>query len=86
LSSTGFKALRLAQISKMTDGHHHIEGTDLEVVFNRHGDNLVLRVNKAPAQVFRVLLVDACKDMPEDHLMRLNSVAPDVGVQDRRHG
>jgi hypothetical protein len=59
-------------------GHHHIEGTDLEVVFNRHGDNLVLRVNKGPVQVFRALLVDACKTIPEAQLMRFNPVSPDV--------
>jgi hypothetical protein len=43
----------------MIEGHHRIDGTNLEVVFKRQGDNLVLRVNKGPCQVFRVLLADA---------------------------
>ncbi|HLN09470.1 MAG TPA: hypothetical protein VK281_11020 [Xanthobacteraceae bacterium] len=44
--------------------HHRIAGTDLAVAYNRRGDDLVVRVNKGPCQVFRVLLVDACKAAP----------------------
>jgi len=36
-----------------------LEGTDLEVVHNLQGDDLVLRVNKAGVLVFRALLREA---------------------------
>jgi hypothetical protein len=62
-------------------GYHHIEGTDLEVEFNRHGDDFVLRVNKGPCQVFRALLIDACKDIPADQLMHFSTVSPDLVVK-----
>jgi hypothetical protein len=59
-------------------GHHCIEGTDLEVVFNLRGKDLVVRVNKGSVQVFRALLADAAKDMRYDALFDFNAVSPDV--------
>lgn len=38
-------------------GHHHVPGTDLEVVFHRRSDNdLILRIDKRGVQVFRARL------------------------------
>ena len=36
-------------------GHRILGGSDLEIAYNRSGDNLVLRVNKGPVQVFRAV-------------------------------
>jgi hypothetical protein len=50
----------LADTDPMTDetdshipGHHHVAGTDLEVVFNRQGDDLMQCGNKKGVQVYR---------------------------------
>ncbi len=40
-------------------------------------DNLVLRVNKGGVLVFRVMLRDAAKKMPEQQLVNFNGFAPD---------
>ena len=53
-------------------GHRILEGTDLEIAYNISGDNLVLRVNKGPVQIFRVMLVDACKDFTDRKLFDFN--------------
>jgi hypothetical protein len=37
----------------------------------------VLRVNKGPVQIFRVMLVDAFKDIDDRKLFDFNSVSPD---------
>jgi hypothetical protein len=37
----------------------------------------VLRVNKGPVQIFRVMLVDAFKDIDDCTLFDFNSVSPD---------
>jgi hypothetical protein len=58
-------------------GHRILDGSDLEIAYNRHGDNLVLRVNKGPVQVFRVMLVDAFKHFHDRKLFDFNSVSPD---------
>jgi hypothetical protein len=58
-------------------GHRILEGSDLEIAYNRSGDNLVLRVNKGPVQVFRVLLVDAFTQIDDRRLFNFNSVSPD---------
>ena len=58
-------------------GHRVLEGTDLEIAYNLQGEDLVLRVNKGGVLVFRVLLRDAVKEMPEQQLMDFNSAAPD---------
>jgi hypothetical protein len=39
-------------------GHRVLEGTDLEIAYNISGDNRVVRINKGPVQIFRVMLVD----------------------------
>jgi hypothetical protein len=59
-------------------GHHRVPGTDLEVVFEARGDDLVLRVNKGGVQVFRVLLCDATKDIPADRLEHYSPLSPDL--------
>jgi hypothetical protein len=58
-------------------GHRILEGSDLEIAYNRSGDHLVLRVNKGPVQVFRVMLVDAFKKIDDQKLFNFNSVSPD---------
>ena len=58
-------------------GHRILDGTDLEIAYDLQGDNLVLRVNKAGVLVFRVMLRDAAKEMPEQQLVNFNSFAPD---------
>lgn len=58
-------------------GHRILEGTDLEIAYNLLGDNLILRVNKGPVQIFRVMLVDARKDFSDRKLFDFNSVSPD---------
>jgi hypothetical protein len=58
-------------------GHRILEGTDLEIAYNLSGDNLVLRVNKGPVQIFRVMLVDARKDFTDRKLFDFNTVSPD---------
>ena len=58
-------------------GHRVLQGTDLEIAYNLQRDDLILRVNKGGVLVFRVLLRDAARDMPEEQLMNFNSFAPD---------
>ena len=58
-------------------GHRVLDGTDLEIAYDLQGDNLVLRVNKGGVLVFRPMLRDAARDMPEQQLMHFNSLAPD---------
>jgi hypothetical protein len=58
-------------------GHRVLDGTDLEIADNLQGDDLVLRVNKGGVLVFRPMLRDAAKEMPEQYLTNFNSFAPD---------
>ena len=58
-------------------GHRILDGTDLEIAYDLQGDNLVLRVNKGGVLVFRAMLRDAAKEMPEQQLVNFNSFAPD---------
>jgi hypothetical protein len=53
-----------------------LEGTDLELPHNLHGDNFVMRVNKGGMLVFRAMLRDAALSMLESGLVRFNS--PDL--------
>jgi|SRR5262245_56695052 hypothetical protein len=59
-------------------GRHHIAGTDLDLVLSRRGDVLVLHLNKAGVLVYRTLLIDACKEMPADHLLAFRPFAHDM--------
>jgi hypothetical protein len=58
-------------------GHRVLDGTELEIAYDLQGDNLVLRVNKGAVLVFRAMLRDAAKEMPEEQLVNFNSFAPD---------
>jgi hypothetical protein len=58
-----------------------IAGTDLEFVVNRRGDALVLHLNKAGVLVYRTLLIDACKEMPADHLRAFSPFAQDTMIK-----
>jgi hypothetical protein len=58
-------------------GHRILEGTDLEIAYNLTGDDLVLRVNKNGAQVLRVKLEGALKELTSNQLFNFNSVSPD---------
>ena len=58
-------------------GHRVLEGTDLEIAYDLQGDHLVLRVNKGGVLVFRTMLRDAAREIPEQELLQFNSVAPD---------
>ena len=62
---------------EVVTGHRPIDDTDLEISYNMVGGNLVLRVNKAGVQIFRVLLVDAAKPLGSNALFGFNAVAPD---------
>jgi hypothetical protein len=65
-------------IEHQIPGRHRIEGTaDLEIAYNRRGDDVVVRVNKRGVQVFRVLLVDAAKEMTDDDPLKFNVISPD---------
>ena len=59
-------------------GHRVLDGTDLEIAYNLQGDDLIVRINKGPVLVFRVVLRDAARDMSEQQLMNFNSFAPDM--------
>ena len=65
-----------------------VPGTDLELVHNLQGEDLVLRVNKGGVLVFRAMLRDAAKEMAEQKLASFNSVAPDFvfTIGDREEG
>ena len=58
-------------------GRRVLGGTDLEIAYNLQGDALVLRVNKGGVLVFRTMLRDAAREIPEQQLMSFNSIAPD---------
>jgi hypothetical protein len=58
-------------------GHSLLNGTDLDIAYNLQGQDLVLRVNKSGVLVFRVMLRDAAKQIPEQRLVHFNSFAPD---------
>jgi hypothetical protein len=59
-------------------GHRVLDGTDLEIAYNLQGDDLVLRVNKAGVQVFRVCLREAVPELLGSRLLEFNSMAPDL--------
>jgi hypothetical protein len=59
-------------------GHRILDGRDLEIAYDLQGDNLVLRDNKGGVLVFRGMLRDAAKEMPEQQLVNFNSFAPDL--------
>ena len=63
--------------SEEPPGHPVLDGSDLEIAHNRSGNSLVLRVNKGPVQVFRVMLVDAFSELDERRLFDFNGVSPD---------
>ena len=46
---------RVIEIASLPKSHR-IKGTDLELNWNMAGKNVVLHVNKGPAQIFRVML------------------------------
>lgn len=58
-------------------GHRILDGSDLEIAYNLRGNDLVLRVNKAGVQIFRVLLEGACRSIEPNRLLNFNSVSPD---------
>jgi len=70
----------VVQFAPGPPGHHRVAGTDLEVVFNRRGDDLVLRVNKGGLLIFRVLLVGAATDMTDAQLLAANTFGSDTAV------
>lgn len=58
-------------------GHRILDGTDLEIAYNLRADDLIIRVNKAGVQIFRVLLEGACKTLDAGALINFNSISPD---------
>lgn len=54
-----------------------IPGTDLEVNWNLNGNDLVVRVNKGPTMVARMVLRDAAKEMTAKQLMNFSPLSPD---------
>jgi hypothetical protein len=55
-----------------------ISGTDLEVNWNLSGHDLIVRVNKGPVQIIRVVLRDAAKKMTAAGLMSFSPFSPDL--------
>jgi hypothetical protein len=58
-----------------------IPGTDLELNCNFSGDDLVVRVNKGPTMVARMILRDAAKVMSAAELMNFSTVSPDFAFR-----
>jgi hypothetical protein len=46
-------------------GHHHIAGSDLELVFELRGHDLSIRVNKGGVLIFKTLLVGAAEPLTD---------------------
>jgi hypothetical protein len=65
-----------------------IPGTDLEINWNLNGNDLVVRVNKGPTMVARVILRDAAKEMTPEELMNFSPFSPDFAfrVGDMKEG
>jgi hypothetical protein len=65
-----------------------IPGTDLEINYNLSGDDLVVRVNKGPTMVARMILHDAAKSMSAAELMNVSAFSPDFAfrVGDMKEG
>jgi hypothetical protein len=65
-----------------------IPGTDIEINWNLSGDDLVVRVNKGPTMVARMILRDAAKVMTGGELMNFSTVSPDFAfrVGDMKEG
>lgn len=65
-----------------------IPDTDLEVNCNLNGDDLVVRVNKGPTMVARIILRDAAKIMTVEQLMNFSPLSPDFAfrVGDMKEG
>src|SRR5262245_30922740 len=71
--------LDLNSARALSPGRYPIAGTDLEIAINRIGDDLFVRLNKAGAvQVFRAVLVNACKNMTDEQLVGFSPFCPDV--------
>jgi hypothetical protein len=62
-------------------GRRILSGTDLEIAYNLLGDDLVLRVNKAGAQVFGVVLQGAAKAMTAKQLLEFKTERSDLVVK-----
>jgi hypothetical protein len=63
----------------LVPGRYPLADTDVELAINRVGNDLIVRLNKAGTnQVFRAVLVDVCKDMPQEQLVGFIPFAPDV--------
>ena len=63
---------------EMVPGQRALEGTDLDIAYNLHGEDLILRVNKGGVLVFRVQLKEAVPELLEARLLQFNSMAPDL--------
>lgn len=59
-------------------GRRVLDGTDLEIAYGWAGDDLTICVNKGGAQVFRVLLEEARKQMSERDLLNFSTSSPDL--------
>ena len=57
-------------------GWRVLVGTDLEIAYSLASDDLVIRVNKSGAQVFRVVLEDARKQVSERELLNFSGASP----------
>jgi hypothetical protein len=66
------------KIEKVASGvwRQQIPGTDLEVNFNVSGSDLVVRVNKGFAQIFRAVLRGAAEELTDKQLSAFNAVGP----------
>jgi len=64
-------------------GWRVLVGTDLEIAYSLASDDLVIRVNKSGAQVFRVVLEDARKQVSERELLNFSGASPDLVFKNR---
>jgi hypothetical protein len=58
-----------------------VPSTDLEINWNLNGNDLIVRVNKGPAMVARLVLRDAAKAMVPDELMNFSPFSPDFELR-----
>jgi hypothetical protein len=65
-----------------------IPGTDLEINWNLNGNDLIVRVNKGPTMIARMILRDAAKKMTAEQLMNFSPFSPDfeLRVGDMKEG
>lgn len=60
---------------------HQVLDTDLDINWNLSGDDLIVRVNKGPIMIARMILRDAAKTMSAAELMNFSTFSPDFAFR-----